>query len=183
MLQSLLVSAQRETVSTEARNVLADATRRISAMAAAQRVLYEENQPTTFEARGFLESICAMAQHSFDEGVRIVVEEASGTLSNDMAMPLALIANELLTNAVKYGINGSRSGTIRVGLSGAKDVYRLWVHDCGTGFELTPSRRKRSSGLGLVEGLVRQLGGSFVVERDGGARCAVAFPHRGAGLQ
>jgi two-component sensor histidine kinase len=30
------------------------------------------------------------------------IESATGTLSNDVAMPLALILNELLTNAAKY---------------------------------------------------------------------------------
>src|SRR5690606_27488272 len=113
----------------------------------------------------------------------IVVEEASGSLSNNMAMPLALIANELLTNAVKHGINGSGSSSIRVGLRGDGDAYRLWVQDGGPGFEFTYSQRKRSSGLGLVEGLARQLGGSFIVERNRGARCAVLFPQKGAGLQ
>lgn len=183
MLHALLVAAQRETVSTEARNVLADATLRISAMAAAQKVLYEENQPTSFSARDFLQSVCATAQNSFGQRASIVVEEASGSLSNDMAMPLALIANELLTNAVKHGVNGSGNSSIRVGLRSDGDAYRLWVQDGGPGFAFTYSQRKRSSGLGLVEGLARQLGGSFIVERNGGARCAVLFPQKGAGLQ
>jgi two-component sensor histidine kinase len=183
MLHSLLVAAQRDSASPEARDIFADATRRIAAMAAAQKVLYEENQPVSFSARDFLHSVCAMAQNSFGETTRIVVEEASGNLSNDMAMPLALIVNELLTNAVKHGINGSGGGTIRLGLSGEGEDYRLWVQDGGPGFELTPSKRKRSSGLGLVEGLARQLGGSFSVEHNGGARCAVSFRHKGAVLQ
>jgi PAS domain S-box-containing protein len=175
MLHALLVAAQRETVNAEARNVLADATRRISAMAAAQKVLYEENQPTSFSAGEFLQSVCAIAQHSFDRRPQIIVQEASGALSNDIAMPLALIINELLTNAVKHG--GSGDGTIRVGLGSQGHSYRLWVQDCGPGFEFSSSQRKRASGLGLVEGLARQLRGSFSVERDGGARCVVSFTH------
>ena len=35
--------------------------------------------------------------------VKIVREVATAELDNDRAMPLALILNELLTNAVKYG--------------------------------------------------------------------------------
>jgi two-component sensor histidine kinase len=59
--------------------------------------------------------------------------------------------------------------------------YRLAVEDDGDGFELRPSAR-RSSGLGLVSGLARQLGGNFEVENGGGARCVVSFPQRRAGL-
>jgi PAS domain S-box-containing protein len=44
----------------------------------------------------------------------------------------------------------------------------------GPGFELAETLR-RSSGLGLVIGLVGQIGGSFRVERAPGARCTVEF--------
>lgn len=175
LLQTLLIAAHREAPSPEARAALADATRRVAAMAAAQKVLYEGNQPVSFSAQDFLQSVCAMAQHYFADRPAILVEKASGTLSNDAAMPLALIVNELLTNAIKHG--GSGTDTIRIGLAREGENCRLWVHDGGPGFELPAAHRKRASGLGLVEGLSRQLGGSFSVERRGGTRCAVSFPH------
>ena len=183
MLQSLLSSAAREALSAEARAVLANATRRVSAMAAAQKVLYEEHQPTSFSAGDFLQSVCATAQNAFDGKIEINVEQAAGVLSNDVAMPLALIINELLTNAVKHGINGAGCGVISVGLSDEAGTCRLWVHDDGPGFDLAAAKRKRSSGLGLVGGLARQLGGSFEVERGAGARCVVRCQERQATLQ
>jgi two-component sensor histidine kinase len=173
MLQSLLSAARRETHSTEARNVLADATRRVAAMAAAQQVLYEESRPTSFEAKDFLQSVCATSQNSFDGSTGIVIEEATGVLSNDAAMPLALILNELLTNAVKHGANGG--SPIRVGLNSGGESSCLWVQDSGPGFDLSSAMHKRSSGLGLVGGLARQLSGTVAVERGKGARCVVKF--------
>jgi two-component sensor histidine kinase len=143
-------------------------------MAAAQQVLYEEGQPTRFTAGELLQSVCATARSGFGDEVNIVIDSASGLLSNDTAMPLALIVNELVTNAVQHGIGG-RSGTIRVGLSHAGEAYELHVEDDGPGFGLSPATVKRSSGLGLVTGLARQLGGSFTVERKNGARCVVRF--------
>ncbi|HET7718064.1 MAG TPA: PAS domain S-box protein, partial [Bauldia sp.] len=183
MLQSLLNSAYRESTSGEARAVLADARRRVAAMAAAQQVLHEEDKPTSFGAKDFLESVCATAKSSFDRDVNILVEEASGVLSNDTAMPLALILNELLTNAVKHGINGSGGATIRVRLAKEAEALELSVEDGGPGFELAAATHRRSSGLGLVNGLARQLGGSFSVERRKGARCIVRFPERRAAVQ
>jgi PAS domain S-box-containing protein len=181
MLQALLMSARRETSNPEARDVLADAGRRVAAMAAAQQVLYDEGAPTSFSAKDFLESVCATSQSTFGKEVSIVIDAASGVLSNDTAMPLALILNELLTNAVKHGINGSGAGTIRVGLSQDGDSYQLHVEDGGPGFDLDAAIGRRSSGLGLVSGLARQLGGSFRVERANGARCIVGFQERRAG--
>lgn len=183
MLQSLLRSAYRESTSEEARLVLADASRRVAAMAAAQQILYEEGKPASFSAKDFLESVCATAKSSFSDDVNIVVEEASGVLSNDTAMPLALILNELLTNAVKHAINGDGGGTIRVGLAQEGAGYELRVEDGGPGFELAAAIRRRSSGLGLVNGLARQLGGSFTVERANGARCIVRCQDRCTAVQ
>lgn len=175
MLQSLLTAAHRDTASAEARAVLADASGRVAAMAAAQQVLYDEQQATSFNAKDFLTSVVSMAQNSFVDAPAIEIEEAAGTLSNDVAMPLALILNELLTNAVKHGANGRGQTDIRVGLADDGDNYRLWVKDDGPGFELNKEIGKRSSGLGLVAGLARQLGGSFFVNKSNGAQCIVQF--------
>jgi two-component sensor histidine kinase len=89
-------------------------------------------------------------------------------------MPLALIANELLTNAVKYGLNGQGSGIIRVRLRMENDSFLFYVEDDGPGFELQ-SVQRRSSGLALVQGLARQLGGEFEVTRTPATRCSVRF--------
>jgi PAS domain S-box-containing protein len=177
MLHALLQAARRETVSVEARAVLADAGQRVAAMAAAQQVLYDAEHPADFDAKDFLEAVCGAALQAFGRNVSIALERAAGKLSNDAAMPLALILNDLLTNAVKHGARGR--GSIRVGLERIGDSFALYVEDDGPGFELDHVRR-RSSGLGLVSGLTRQLDGSFEVERAGGARCLVRFPGRSA---
>jgi PAS domain S-box-containing protein len=183
MLQSLLSSAQRETTSPEARLVLADACRRVAAMAAAQQILYEEGAPTSFSAKDFLDSVCLASKSAFATEVNITVDAATGALSNDAAMPLALILNELLTNAVKHAVGGDAGGAIRVGLVQEGDGHRLFVEDDGPGFEFDAAVRKRASGLGLVNGLARQLGGTFRVERAPGARCIVEFQERRTALQ
>lgn len=183
MLQALLGASHRDTDNDQARVVLADATRRVAAMAAAQQVLYEQHRPTSFSAKDFLSSVCSTASNAFGDGIVIEIEEAEGVLSNDVAMPLALILNELLTNAVKHGVNGGRTGKIAVGLADEGEAFRLWVRDEGPGFKLTANTRRRSSGLGLVTGLTRQIGGSFDVESSGGARCMVRFQHQGCTLQ
>jgi two-component sensor histidine kinase len=95
-------------------------------------------------------------------------------LSNDAAIPLALIANELLTNAVKYGLNGQGARTIRVQLRREDDSFLFYVEDDGPGFDLQ-SVQRRSSGLTLVQGLARQLGGKFEVTRTPATRCSVRF--------
>jgi PAS domain S-box-containing protein len=180
MLNALLRAAQRETRSAEARVVLSDASNRVGAMAAAQQVLYDAGNATTYSAKNFLEGVCASAKQAFSGTVNISVADCtSARLSNDTAMPLALILNELLTNAAKHGRNATGDGSIQVRLTKAPDSYLLEVEDDGPGFDAGEAS-KRASGLGLVSGLARQLGGTLKVERMPGARCVVQFVDRGA---
>ncbi len=174
MLSALLRSAEREADSEEARHVLGDAAQRVAAMAAAQKALYDLPSPTHFEARDFLDWVCGSARQASGERASITIESASGQLSNETAMPLALIVNELLSNAVKHAARPGRAASVRVALDQTGDGFVLCVDDDGPGFDFAAARR-RSSGLGLVAGLAAQLGGRLTVERDLGARCIVRF--------
>jgi PAS domain S-box-containing protein len=173
ILHVLLNAALRSTTSTEARAVLEDAGRRVGAMAAAQQVLYSANSGTSFAANEFLASVCRTAQQTFAKDARIRVEVAEGTLGNDAAAPLALILNELLTNAVKHGLKG-QGGDIRVGLTRDGEQFVLYVEDDGPGFDLQQAVR-RSSGLTLVQALARQLKGHIDVSTSGATRCTLSF--------
>jgi PAS domain S-box-containing protein len=165
ILQSLVFTAARRTRSDEARQVLGEASGRIASMAAAQRVLYGTTDASHFTANDFLGAVCQTVEQTLPPGVKIVCEPASGVLSNDVAMPLALILNELLTNAAKHGIRDHRNKeTIRVGLRENEGEFELYVEDEGDGFDLDTVRQS-SSGLQLVLGLAGQLHGAFEVTR------------------
>jgi two-component sensor histidine kinase len=173
MLQILLETGAQRAESSEAREVLDEASGRVMAMAAAQRVLYTTLDATRFNARDFLNTVCETARQIFPQELEIDCEADDMQLSNDAAMPLALIANELLTNAVKYGLNKQGAVTIRVRLR-REDNFIFYVEDDGPGFDLQLVQR-RSSGLRLVQGLARQLGGTFEVTRTPTTRCSVRF--------
>jgi two-component sensor histidine kinase len=143
-------------------------------MAAAQRVLYGTTDATRFSAQEFINAVCETALQTFPPNVEIICTAAPGELSNDTAMPLALILNELLTNAVKHGVGDQGHGVIRVGLTREANSFVLYVEDDGPGFDLELAAR-RSSGLHLVQGLARQLRGQFSVVRNPATRCTLQF--------
>jgi len=174
MLQSLLFAAARTAHSEEARKVLNEASARIAAMAAAQRVLYGRSDATRFAAEEFLPAVCETIRQLLPAGARIECGVACGVLSNDVAMPLALILNELLTNAVKHGVKDHARQAVRVTLTGEGGRLVLCVEDDGEGFDLEAVRRT-SSGLQLVLGLARQLHGTLYVTKNPSRAC-LDFP-------
>jgi PAS domain S-box-containing protein len=161
VLQALLYGAARSAKSEEARQVLHEASGRIAAMAAAQRVLYGTTDASRFDAEKFLGAVVETIQQTLPPGAGIVVAGANGMLSNDMAMPLALILNELVTNSAKHG---NADGSVRVRLTEDSGRFELAVEDDGPGFDLE-AVRGTSSGLRLVLGLARQLHADFKVSR------------------
>jgi two-component sensor histidine kinase len=114
ILQSLLMITARESHSLEVRAVLADASQRVAAMVASQAMLYHASNVTKCDSKEFLETIGTSVQRAFGKRITVLYEPASEQLPRDIVMPLALILNELLTNAVKYGTN-SRGGGIDQG--------------------------------------------------------------------
>ena len=173
MLQSLLFVAARNSDSEAAQKVLNEASARIAAMAAAQRVLYGRSDATRFAAEEFLPSVCETISQLLPQGTRIDCGAAHGILSNDVAMPLALILNELATNAVKHGNRNHEEQVVRVSLTERDEGLRLCVEDDGEGFDLEAERK--TSGLQLVLGLARQLHGTLHVTRNPSRAC-LDFP-------
>jgi two-component sensor histidine kinase len=123
MLHALLRGAQRETQSPEAKAVLAEAGQRIGAMSAAQQVLYDAQNPSEFDATDFLDAICRTARQTFGRERKYRNELDCGhSLPNDTAIPLALILNELIANAVKHGRASGPSLRIDISLRQTETV-------------------------------------------------------------
>lgn len=175
MLHALLRSAQRETADPEARLLLSEAAQRVGAMATAQQVLYDSASPVSFEIEDFMHALCSTARATYPREACFTRDTVQGVLPNDSAMPVALILNELMTNAIKHGRKDDRPVNIHIAFEWDDGNWLLSLGDNGPGFDPGKSAR-RGSGLGLIHGLAAQLGGSFRVERDNGARCIVKFP-------
>lgn len=179
MLSGMLSAARREAAAPVAAAALEEASRRLAAVGAVHQMLYQGSDLRGVPGDEFVARLATMMAEASGVRGRLLVEAEPVGIGNDAAVPLALILNELATNAAKHGTRTDGTPSqIRVGLSAVPDGYvELWVEDEGPGFEPAAGAAKRASGLGLVRGLVRQIGGTFSVERGqaGGARCAVRF--------
>lgn len=174
MLVGLLKMTAREAESDEARRALIDVSRRLGAVAAGQQLLYQLDRHDSVEAGALVDAVAQAAMALDDDGRRLELETASGSVSNDRAAPLALIVNELVTNALKYGGGPNGGGAVRVSLLRSGGAYTLRVSDDGPGFDAVEAKR-RASGLGLVRGLAAQLGGEIRFEPGPGGRCTLRF--------
>ena len=105
------------------------------------------------------------------------VEVDPVSLDLDTAIPVGLITNELVTNALKYAFTGRTTGEILVKLSAAgPDEYTLCVSDNGVGLPKGFSFQKATSlGLRLVRILTKQMRGSLEVVNGRGTEFHINF--------
>ncbi|WP_142847103.1 sensor histidine kinase [Telmatospirillum sp. J64-1] len=147
----------------EVSDALSHARERLETMAGIYDLLSTKNAKT-IDLGSVLQD---MVPHLVPPLMPIVVEThlAPGVLlPPELAQPLALIALELVTNAVKHAFPRRRAGRVRVDLSLHDDALELTVSDDGVGM---PEGTTDSLGYKLVRGLVRQAGGTLEHARTG----------------
>lgn len=176
-LAGMLALAQAETPSPEARSILKDTERRIAAIGAIQDVLYRSDTLGDAPARALVETLVRHLGAITPPGVSISTDIGDFAVRSDQALPLALIVNELVTNAIKHGLHQNPHGEIKVQFHCDDGRCHLLVRNPGKPFGIENAGRK-ASGLGLVRGLVRQLHGSFTMAFDRDVCCVVEFEGR-----
>jgi two-component sensor histidine kinase len=170
ILKDLLRTAWRKTKNVAARDVLIDTRRRIGAASIAQQMFYSARNSTDVSSQSFLDAVWANARAFFSR--ILITREPAGSVPKEIAIPLALALNELLTNAAA---DERGRTTIKVGLNQRPGQIELYVQDCGSGFDFEEVQA-RASGLGLVTTSARRLHGTFTIKRRSGGRCILRIP-------
>ena len=113
---------------------------------------------------------------------RVAVEPFS--LGVDQAIPVGLILNELISNALKHAFPDGRSGSVLIEGGREQGRIRLAVEDDGIGappgLEVA---RPDSLGLQIIQILTRQLKGKFEVACGRPAKFKISFPEANNGKQ
>ncbi|MFP4565852.1 MAG: sensor histidine kinase [Spirochaetaceae bacterium] len=156
-----------------------DARTRIQSMALVHEHLYESPSLARIDIRTYVNDLVATVGHSMDisqDGSRISTSVDDVGIDLDHAIPLGMVVNELLSNALKYA-SGERGGEIAISLAHADGRLTLQVADNGPGIPEKDLQRNQSLGLQLVDALAQQLGGTVGFEdNEPGLRVRFEFP-------
>jgi two-component sensor histidine kinase len=146
-------------------------TQRITALGQAHSTLNQANWRGA-SIRAVIED--ALAPHESGHH-QISVDGPSLTLSPKQSLTLALVINELATNAVKYGALSVEKGRVsvawQIGAADADDTFRLVWAECNGPAVSKPERRGFGSRL-IQQGLATDFGGDVRITYDPqGLRC------------
>lgn len=153
---------------------LAEATRRLSAVALVHRRLYQADQVDTIDLARYLDELCGEMRGSMDPewGRSITLDLAPMLITADRAINIGLILTELVINANKYAYGGA-PGPIAITLDQHRNTFRLIVADHGGGIV----RAREGFGTRMMTAMVQRLGGT-IEQQDNqpGLRVIVAAP-------
>jgi two-component sensor histidine kinase len=155
IVSSILELQLASTQNTPAADAMRSAASRVMAIAAVHERLYAGSDVRVVSLDDFLGRLCEEIGRALGCADGIETDVASVDVPTDMAIPLAIIVNELVTNVMKHA-----GPPCRIVISvDPHDQLTLTVSDTGAG----PSQSKPYTGLGsrLLQALVRQLGARF----------------------
>lgn len=167
VVTSLLSLQEKRMDDPVLRSVLKESEDRIRAMALVHQQLYtQSNELASIEFSEYLKSLSKglMASHA-PHGTKIHTHIKSDIfIPITVAVPLGLIANELISNALKYAFVGREAGEISVRAETIRESHLmlLSVSDNGVGLpaDFEPGRT-RTLGLKLVHLLSEQIKGEM----------------------
>ncbi|GAA0554661.1 sensor histidine kinase [Chitinophaga japonensis] len=159
---------------------------RISAMSLVHQKAYQSGAISTIDMHEYTQELLHYLKEHFNTGPQLVFACRVDNIQLDIsaAVPVGLILNEAITNAIRHSFPGGRAGHITVEMAYlATDQLLLVISDDGIGlgpdfdFEAQPA-----IGLRLIRMLSEQLEAALKINGGPGCRIEVRFKTAPAAL-
>jgi two-component sensor histidine kinase len=123
--------------------------------------LYLSDNFSQIDFQTYLENLVANIKNTFNENkVAIAIDTHGNSFDLDTAIPLGLIINEIVCNALKHAFPKEMEGRIQIAIQKKEfNLFELQIGDNGVG--TTAIQKENSIGLELVSLLVMQLRGKI----------------------
>ena len=166
-VSSLLSMQARNTEDTLVKNLFKSSQNRVISMAMVHEMLYMREDISKIEYKSYVQDLAEYLIRSIkgtSSNITLDIDIPDVKLNIDTAIPLGLLINEAVTNALKYGIVEDSKGEIFIKLrKDENEGYLLNIGDNGHGFSETITyKNSKSLGLKLIHNLARQLRGSII---------------------
>ena len=153
---------------------------RINSIALIHSNLYKSRHMQTIDLDGYIEDLVANIKSSLapeDSGVTFSINLEHINIDVDRAIPLGLIITELVTNALKYGINKEKGGTVSIQLTEKENAITVVIGNDGNTFpESIDFENVESFGLKMVHSLTEQIGGEVKLKNHHATEIEIHFP-------
>ena len=170
MVKSLIALQSAKLEDGASKEAMLASQNRVQSMGIIHQKLYQGENLGSIEMKDYFMNLSEGVLDTFNAEEKVKIECAMDQLNLDVdtAVPIGLIVNELLTNALKYAFPDGVKGQINISLVKENNDLLLKVTDNGIG--KTEGSKPKGTGFGtqLIQLLTQQLNGTISEEHSNG---------------
>lgn len=174
---SLLGMQSRRFTGVEVQAAFSDVMDRVRSLSLIQQKLYRAEQYSAVDFSAYLRDLAnslVPPEKSADISLKFDLDPL--LLPIDKAVPLGLMVNELLMNAMKHAFPGERKGEIRIDLETRPEQSAVFsISDNGVGVAPAVMSKSNSVGARLIKQLAQQADAQVSMTSNGGFTAEVVF--------
>lgn len=179
MVVGLLASQTEFLKNEEALQAINSSQNRIHAMSLIHQKLYQSENLSIIDMPSYIFELTEYLKDSFEirKSIRFVLDIDSFNLPLSHSIPIGLIFNEAVTNAIKYAFPNHKNGIINISLKTEDNKnYILIIQDSGIGLpaDFDPYNNP-SLGIKLMYGLSADIDGKFLITNANGTKITLQF--------
>jgi len=184
IVSSLLSLQSYKVNDEEAVLVLKESQQRVQAMSFIHQRLYKTESLTVVNMKAYLTDLAESLVSSYgynkdDFDLHLVVEKEM--MDIDKALPIGLIINEIVTNALKYAYTNSNKPALHISLTEQENNIVCFIKDNGVGIdEQQWKKQKQSFGKQLITALCKQLRAQQNLVVNEGTGFTITIPKKAA---
>jgi len=180
IIMSLLNTQSHFLVDSAAKSAISNSQHRIHSMSLLHKKLYQSENVVAVSMDIYIQELIEYFKQSFDIGnkIRFIFDIQPIELDSARAVPVGLILNEAIVNAIKHAFPENRKGTISVSLHlTAENRILLKIIDDGIGVSKDFESNNASLGMKLIKGFSGELNGKLKFETDSGLEISLEFDY------
>lgn len=177
VITSLLNLQSKRIPDLTTRDIFKTSQHRINSIAIIHEMLYSSEDLAKINFREYVGNLVHTLIQSFkgmNNSIVLQLDIENTYFGMDLAIPLGLIINEIVTNSLKYGLQ--EQGVLSIELLKKGEHFEIHLRDNGPGMDPEKARDTKKLGLKMVDYLTQQIEGAFeIVPESSGAHLKLTF--------
>jgi two-component sensor histidine kinase len=178
LVKSLIALQSAQLEDSPTKDAMIASQNRVQSMGIIHQKLYQGENLGNIDMKDYFLNLSDGILDTFNAEDKVKIECAMDQLELDVdtAVPIGLIVNELLTNALKYAFPKDSNGKIEISLAQSNsETLILKVADNGIGKTIGANPKGTGFGSQLIKLLTQQLNGSMEEKHDNGTSVSFKF--------
>lgn len=178
LVKSLIALQSAQLEDSETKDAMIASQNRVQSMGIIHQKLYQGENLGNVEMKDYFLNLGEGILDTFNAEDKVIIECAMDSLELDVdtAVPIGLIVNELLTNALKYAFPKNKKGNISISLlKPTPETLTLKVVDNGIGKVVGLAPKGTGFGSQLIKLLTQQLNGEMTEDTLNGTSVSFHF--------